>query len=600
VRDWAVESGRPIPPLAGPLVDLAVLAPVHDDPGQDLRKRLGAYRAVLARFEKLDPQGAWTAVTRRLVADLGRIQRQREKHADTAATSINILFNKPGGVPEYKRVLELWERISDSEGRLRYTAAYESQRKDLAKTAKACRDVIDQQELLQLFHGGVDIEERPGDRQRITFDFDDAPQMDNFTRCFGELVPTGGPITPVARGYRLMLLKGVQGLLFDRPLALYNMFDTGQKISVEFTIDTRDRRGASILAIDIDGVQIAVSSLDPNYWRWRFPRDIPLVEGEAAPPQFDFYGRGRGVAFHEGREFGRSFPLGNWTWDKLSDAADFEKWKDRSYIKKHRAKLFAFAPGQTYRVRIERERDTMRLIVDDELIVQKKMASWGYRGKHATGFRNGSGMIQILTLTPLAIDNLVFEGHVTDRWRAQRKREIKARDAAREKAGEREGRPYPAFQGWARSHDEFRMMNLKPGEQASGYDTRHYVTVTGLGDLAEGQLVTINLGESIVVGRSRHCDWSLRRTPSYLKMPIEGRAEIKGHLAYNSVSRKHARISYVAPDMVEVKNLSGNGTLVDGRLVDKIVLTDCRENSHKIQLGPKGIILMIQPGSLPI
>jgi len=144
------------------------------------------------------------------------------------------------------------------------------------------------------------------------------------------------------------------------------------------------------------------------------------------------------------------------------------------------------------------------------------------------------------------------------------------------------------------------MMNLKPGEQASGYDTRHYVTVTGLGDLAEGQLVTINLGESIVVGRSRHCDWSLRRTPSYLKMPIEGRAEIKGHLAYNSVSRKHARISYVAPDMVEVKNLSGNGTLVDGRLVDKIVLTDCRENSHKIQLGPKGIILMIQPGSLPI
>jgi len=440
VRDWAVESGRPIPPLAGPLVDLAVLAPVHDDPGQDLRKRLGAYRAVLARFEKLDPQGAWTAVTRRLVADLGRIQRQREKHADTAATSINILFNKPGGVPEYKRVLELWERISDSEGRLRYTAAYESQRKDLAKTAKACRDVIDQQELLQLFHGGVDIEERPGDRQRITFDFDDAPQMDNFTRCFGELVPTGGPITPVARGYRLMLLKGVQGLLFDRPLALYNMFDTGQKISVEFTIDTRDRRGASILAIDIDGVQIAVSSLDPNYWRWRFPRDIPLVEGEAAPPQFDFYGRGRGVAFHEGREFGRSFPLGNWTWDKLSDAADFEKWKDRSYIKKHRAKLFAFAPGQTYRVRIERERDTMRLIVDDELIVQKKMASWGYRGKHATGFRNGSGMIQILTLTPLAIDNLVFEGHVTDRWRAQRKREIKARDAAREKAGEREGK----------------------------------------------------------------------------------------------------------------------------------------------------------------
>ena len=78
------------------------------------------------------------------------------------------------------------------------------------------------------------------------------------------------------------------------------------------------------------------------------------------------------------------------------------------------------------------------------------------------------------------------------------------------------------------------------------------------------------------------------------------RGAVEASHAYNSVSRKHARISYVAPDMVEIKNLSGNGTLVDGRLVDKLILQDCRENSHKIQLGPKGVILMLQPGSLPI
>ena len=144
------------------------------------------------------------------------------------------------------------------------------------------------------------------------------------------------------------------------------------------------------------------------------------------------------------------------------------------------------------------------------------------------------------------------------------------------------------------------MMNLKPGEQNTGYDTRHYITITGLGDLAEGQNVTINLGESIVVGRSRHCDWSLRRSPAYLKLDKINRGEVESSHAYNSVSRKHARISYVAPDMVEIKNLSGNGTLVDGRLVDKLILQDCRENSHKIQLGPKGVILMVQPGSLPI
>lgn len=144
------------------------------------------------------------------------------------------------------------------------------------------------------------------------------------------------------------------------------------------------------------------------------------------------------------------------------------------------------------------------------------------------------------------------------------------------------------------------MMHLKPGEQTNGYDTDTYLTIVGLGDVAEGQNVSLSLGESIVVGRSRHCAWSLRRTPRYLKAPAEGRDELQQDHAYSSVSRKHARLSYVAPDMLEVKNLSGNGTLVDGRLVDKLILTDCRQVSHNIQLGPKGVILVISPGSLPI
>ena len=144
------------------------------------------------------------------------------------------------------------------------------------------------------------------------------------------------------------------------------------------------------------------------------------------------------------------------------------------------------------------------------------------------------------------------------------------------------------------------MMNLKPGEQTNGYDTRTYLSLVGLGDVAEGQHVTLNLGESILVGRSRHCAWSLRRTPRYLKAPAEGRQELHQDQAYSSVSRKHARISYIAPDMLEVKNLSANGTLVDGRLVDKLILTDCRQVDHRIQLGPKGVILVVRPGSLPI
>ena len=143
------------------------------------------------------------------------------------------------------------------------------------------------------------------------------------------------------------------------------------------------------------------------------------------------------------------------------------------------------------------------------------------------------------------------------------------------------------------------MMNLKPGSTEGGFDTTHALSLRGLGSLAKGQHVKLCLGETIIVGRSRHCDWSLRRAPTYLMGDRDARTAIKNDLAFNSVSRRHVRLSYVAPDMVEVKNLSGNGTLVDGKLVDKIVLTDVRSRKHRIQLGPKGVILELEPG-LPV
>ena len=427
VRAWARRSGAGVPPLADPLVDLALLPPERDDPGQDMRLRLAAYRQVLADFEALEATGAWTELTRKAVTRLEFLQARREEEAEDNATRINILFNQPGR-PEYKRVISRWERLSDPGGRLRYTDSFDSKRADLSKTAELCRAEIEHQELLRLFEGGVDVDELEAGRHRIRFDFDDPPQMGNFLRVFGELEPTGGAITPYARGYRLTLLKGVKGLLLDRPLTLENMFDTSEKIRLGFSIDTSRGRGASLLAIDIDGVQIAISSLDPNYWRWKFPRGTPLIDDEERLPEYDFYGRGRGIAFHHGPDFGRSFPLGSWTWDKLSDAANFEKWKDRSYLRRHRDVLFAFEPGQTYRVVVERERDTLRLIVDGEQIVQQKNPRWDGTGKHRVSgdrFRNGSGLLQILTTTPLAIDDLILEGMVRPKWREQRKRQIK-------------------------------------------------------------------------------------------------------------------------------------------------------------------------------
>ena len=66
------------------------------------------------------------------------------------------------------------------------------------------------------------------------------------------------------------------------------------------------------------------------------------------------------------------------------------------------------------------------------------------------------------------------------------------------------------------------------------------------------------------------------------------------------MSRRHVRLTYLAPDKLEVENLSGNGTLVDGQPVDKLVLTDVRSREHRIQLGPEGVVLSLEPGSLPV
>ena len=123
---------------------------------------------------------------------------------------------------------------------------------------------------------------------------------------------------------------------------------------------------------------------------------------------------------------------------------------------------------------------------------------------------------------------------------------------------------------------------------APSYDGSHRLALQGLGPLGEGLNLVIRLGESVVLGRSRHCDWSLKGTPSWLKSQEGDRTAIRKSLGWRSTSRRHCRITYLAPDLVEVRNLSQNGTLVDEHRVDRIILTDCRNRVHEIRLGESG------------
>lgn len=117
---------------------------------------------------------------------------------------------------------------------------------------------------------------------------------------------------------------------------------------------------------------------------------------------------------------------------------------------------------------------------------------------------------------------------------------------------------------------------------------------------AQGETIRLSLGESLLCGRSRQCGWSLKRTLPYLEDADGARERLRSTLAFTSVSRRHCRITFLAADLVEVENLSPNGTLVDGRPIDRLVLTDCRMHAHRVQLGPEGVVLELSPGSLPI
>jgi pSer/pThr/pTyr-binding forkhead associated (FHA) protein len=131
------------------------------------------------------------------------------------------------------------------------------------------------------------------------------------------------------------------------------------------------------------------------------------------------------------------------------------------------------------------------------------------------------------------------------------------------------------------------------------YDDRHYLRLAGRDGLTEGESLKICVGETVVVGRSRACDLSLKKTPRYLCDDGE-RARIQASLPFRATSRRHVRLTYLAPDVVEVENLSPNGTLVDGFRVDRVLLTDVRTATHELRLGVHGDVLVLACGSVEL
>lgn len=110
------------------------------------------------------------------------------------------------------------------------------------------------------------------------------------------------------------------------------------------------------------------------------------------------------------------------------------------------------------------------------------------------------------------------------------------------------------------------------------------ILLRGIYGSVKGKEFHINLGESVILGRSRSCDISLGRDESSQTIAHEGISE-EAH--FRSVSRRHMRISFFQEDEVKIEDLSSNGSYLDGDRVEGISLNDFKTEIHTILLGTK-------------
>lgn len=106
--------------------------------------------------------------------------------------------------------------------------------------------------------------------------------------------------------------------------------------------------------------------------------------------------------------------------------------------------------------------------------------------------------------------------------------------------------------------------------------------LVGVAGVVTGEQFALEYGKPVVVGRSRECDISLRKCKRWVDAEEAGSETEE---ASKTVSRKHLKISFLDANSIELEDLSSNGTFVDGKRIDRLVITDAKETRHEIQLG---------------
>lgn len=107
-------------------------------------------------------------------------------------------------------------------------------------------------------------------------------------------------------------------------------------------------------------------------------------------------------------------------------------------------------------------------------------------------------------------------------------------------------------------------------------------TLIGVSGHFKGERYALRYGRTVTVGRSREADFSLKRTDTYRNQSSDDHDK---DIAAKTVSAKHFQVTMYNLRSVEIKNLSPNGTLVDGQTVETVVINDVANKAHEIRFG---------------
>ena len=117
----------------------------------------------------------------------------------------------------------------------------------------------------------------------------------------------------------------------------------------------------------------------------------------------------------------------------------------------------------------------------------------------------------------------------------------------------------------------------------SGAEPELVAALIGTAGMADGEAYVLADGIEVVIGRSRSCPVSLRRSANYLRASPAVRDNDHD---FNTVSRRHLRI-FVAAGKADLEDLSSNGTFVADEPLAGRTTVDLTQGPCSLRLGTR-------------